>query len=218
MSLLDYFVEVNPLKEKVFAKSNQEWSVVGFEINMKRKSYKYIINFFFPSCALATISLVSWTQLKLYPIAEFSHQNPIYNNHLSLCPSLCPNFLFSKMCPLYFCAQNVPTFGRPVNFCALNFPTFGCPLYFCAWNALTFFVCFIFCAQNVPTFCVHFIFLLLCHNTIGPAESQPKADISASISKNTFTYLEQLCNSLWHNSWTIEFFGHPKVMYIEHVH
>ena len=59
MSLLDYFVEVNPLKETVFAKSNQEWSVVGFEINLKRKSYKYIINFFFPSCALATISLVS---------------------------------------------------------------------------------------------------------------------------------------------------------------
>ena len=59
MSLLDYFVEVNPLKETVFAKSNQEWSVVGFEINLKRKSYKYIFNFFFPSCALATISLVS---------------------------------------------------------------------------------------------------------------------------------------------------------------
>ena len=111
MSLLDYFVEVNPLKETVFAKSNQKWSVVGFEINMKRKSYKYIINFFFPSCALATISLVSWiTKLKLYPIAIFSNQNPIYNNHLSWCPSFCPNFLFSKMG-----AQNMCTLMSSIN-------------------------------------------------------------------------------------------------------
>ena len=60
MSNLDYFVEVNPLNELVEAMNNQEWSVAGFEINLKRKAYKYLINFFFPSCVLSTLSLVSY--------------------------------------------------------------------------------------------------------------------------------------------------------------
>ena len=79
-SMLDYsIVDVNPLKETFVAKSNQKWSVAGFEINLERKTYKYFFNFFIPSFCIGTLSFVSWVITKYSFHLEFRYSLLYWN-------------------------------------------------------------------------------------------------------------------------------------------
>ena len=63
-SVLDFSFDVLPLKEedKIFVWDKYNFSLAGFEMRLKRNSFKYIINYYLPS---GLFVIVSWVRFLL---------------------------------------------------------------------------------------------------------------------------------------------------------
>ena len=61
-SVLDYSIEILPLKEKdeLLVWHNYNYSLTGFEMRLKRKALKYIVNYYLPSGLFVVVSWVSF--------------------------------------------------------------------------------------------------------------------------------------------------------------
>ena len=64
-SILDFSIEILPLKEKdeLLVWHTYNYSLTGFEMRLKRNAFKYIVNYYLPS---GLFVIVSWVSLLNY--------------------------------------------------------------------------------------------------------------------------------------------------------
>ena len=58
-SVLDFSIDVSSLKDDMLVYVSGNYSLTGFELKLKRNSFKYLINYYLPSGLFVVVSWVS---------------------------------------------------------------------------------------------------------------------------------------------------------------